>query len=155
MRILLCSAALGLLALAGACRQQAPADPPPPAQNPATAARLTPPPPAAAPPPIAPDTALTRRLRQPRSGDVYVVEYYPAGGSERRYFFYQVQVVQPESVQLLPARQEATDAAADVSAAGFFTNKPMTYTRAEALELTQEQPGDVQHTRLVQVRRQP
>ncbi len=101
----------------------------------------------------APDTALVQKIRNPRLGDVYVVAYQPAGGSEERYFFYRVSKAGPKSVDLLPARQESTDPQADVSATGFFTDKALTYTRAEALELMQEQPGDVQHTPLTRIRR--
>ena len=110
--------------------------------------------PDSAPLPAPPDSALTQKIQEPHLNDVYVVVYQPAGGAEQRYFFYRVSAVKPQSVDLLPARQESTDPEADVSAAGFFTDKPLTYTRAEALELIQEQPGDVQHTRLLRIRRE-
>ncbi|NVO30470.1 hypothetical protein [Hymenobacter lapidiphilus] len=100
-----------------------------------------------------PDTTLARRIQRPQLNDVYVVAYQPAGGTGERYFFYRVSRTTPTTVDLLPARQESSDPAANVGAAGFFTDKALTYTRAEALELLQEQPGDVQHTRLVQIRR--
>ncbi|SDY07478.1 hypothetical protein [Hymenobacter psychrophilus] len=149
---------LGLLLVAAACQSQ-PATP-----NSASAAPAPVPaaPVAAATPDSAPasgllsappDTMLARRIEAPQLNDVYVVAYQPSGGFGERYFFYRVSRITPTIVDLLPARQESTDPATDVSAAGFFTDKALTYTRAEALELVQEQPGDVQHTRLVQIRR--
>ncbi|WP_157541419.1 hypothetical protein [Hymenobacter aerophilus] len=152
------TAGLGLLLLAAGCQQK-------PAPLPASAPARAAPPESAAPVaptatpnsaalPAPPDTALVRRIERPRPGDVYVVAYQPGGGLRERYFFYRVSRADAQSVDLLPARQESADPAADVSAAGFFTNKALTYTRAEALELLQEQPGDVQHTRLVAVRRE-
>ncbi|SET72510.1 hypothetical protein [Hymenobacter actinosclerus] len=152
---------LGLLLTAAACQSQptapaaattspiAPAAPVPAAAIPATAAATPSRGLLAAPP----DTSLVRRIQHPQLNDVYVVAYQPGGGTAERYFFYRVSKAGPATVDLLPARQESTDPAADVSAAGFFTDKALTYTRAEALELVQEQPGDVQHTRLVAVRR--
>ncbi|NVO85669.1 hypothetical protein [Hymenobacter terrestris] len=144
---------LALLLGSAACQSQ-PTTPPDDAAAPATT-------PAAAPATAAsvgllaapPDTTLARRIQRPQLNDVYVVAYQPGGGTGERYFFYRVSRTTPTTVDLLPARQESSDPAADVSAAGFFTDKALTYTRAEALELMQEQPGDVQHTRLVQIRR--
>ncbi|OWP63249.1 hypothetical protein CDA63_10370 [Hymenobacter amundsenii] len=140
------------------CRPDTPATgtasmPPPAAAMPAPPASSTDTP-ASASPLTAPDTALVQKIRSPRRGDVYVVAYQPAGSLEERYFFYRVSKAGPKSVDLLPARQESTDPQADVSAAGFFTDKALTYTRAEALELMQEQPGDVQHTHLIRIRRE-
>ncbi|RFP65180.1 hypothetical protein D0N36_09950 [Hymenobacter lapidiphilus] len=145
---------LGLLLGSAACQSQ-PAVPADASAAPATT-------PATAPASAAsvgllaapPDTTLARRIQRPQLNDVYVVAYQPAGGSGERYFFYRVSRTTPTTVDLLPARQESSDPAANVSAAGFFTDKALTYTRAEALELLQEQPGDVQHTRLVQIRRE-
>ncbi|MBT9395296.1 hypothetical protein KLP40_19170 [Hymenobacter sp. NST-14] len=154
------NAGLGLLLAAAVSCQQKPAD-----QPAGTALRTQPAADKAAPPvatdtpdsaplPAPPDSALMQQVQEPRLNDVYVVAYQPAGSPEQRFFFYRVSAVRPESVDLLPARQESTDPAADVSAAGFFTDKALTYTRAEALELLQEQSGDVQHTRLIRVRRE-
>ncbi|MBX0292004.1 hypothetical protein K3G63_16250 [Hymenobacter sp. HSC-4F20] len=111
--------------------------------------------PAATKPAAAVATAETpeMRLRAPRVGDVYVVQFQPRGTQQQRYYFYQVHAVRPDAVDLHPARQEATTPQAAISAPGFFAENSMTYTRAEALELLQEQPGDVQHTRLIAVRR--
>lgn len=96
---------------------------------------------------------LEARLQNPRIGDVYVIQFVPYGKEERRYYFYQVYAVQPDAVRLHPARQDAAEAQADLSAPGFFSDKTMVYTRAEALELLQVQPGDAQQSQLVQVRR--
>ncbi|MFD2786039.1 hypothetical protein [Hymenobacter rubripertinctus] len=153
-------AGLGLLLTAAVSCQQKPADQSaapgpsaaPVAANAAPAVATDTP--DSAPLPAPPDSALTQKVQEPRLNDVYVVTYQPAGGNEQRYFFYRVSAIKPKSVDLLPARQESTDPRADVSAAGFFTDKPLTYTRAEALELMQEQPGDVQHTRLIGIRRE-
>ncbi|SNR71753.1 MULTISPECIES: hypothetical protein [Hymenobacter] len=95
---------------------------------------------------------LEEQLQNPRVGDVYVVQFQPVNTQLQRYYFYQVAAVRPDAVDLHPARQEATDAQASTAAPNFFSDNTLTYTRAEALELLQEQPGDVQHTRLVQVR---
>ena len=153
MLAILRTTGLGLLLTAAACQSQ-PATPAatPAATAPAPAAPTTSVPPLgllSAPP----DTALVHRIERPQLNDVYVVAYQPAGSYGERYFFYRVSRTTPTTVDLLPARQESSDPAADVSAAGFFSDKALTYTRAEALELVQEQPGDVQHTRLVQIRR--
>lgn len=153
-------AGLGLLLTAAVSCQQKPADQATGTDlsAPSVAHNALPPvatdTPDSAPLPTPPDSALTQKIQAPRLNDVYVVAYQPAGGTEQRYFFYRVSAVKPQSVDLLPARQESTDPGADVSAAGFFTDKPLTYTRAEALELIQEQPGDVQHTRLLRIRRE-
>jgi hypothetical protein len=107
--------------------------------------------------PAAPaDTTLSAQLQTPKVGDVYVVQFQPRNTTEQRYYFYQVFAVRPNEVDLHPARQEAKDAQADTSTPRFFTDDAsnvMTYTRAEARELLQEQPGDVLHTRLIAVRR--
>ncbi|TGE08063.1 hypothetical protein [Hymenobacter fodinae] len=102
------------------------------------------------------DTTLSAQLQNPKVGDVYVVQFQPRNTTERRYYFYQVFAVRPDEVDLYPARQESTDPQADTSAPQFFAttaSNVMTYTRAEARELLQEQPGDVLHTRLIAVRR--
>lgn len=96
---------------------------------------------------------LKEQLQEPKVGDVYVVRFQPGGGAAKRYYFYQVAAVRPTEVDIHPARQEAAQPDADLSAPNFFAENTLTYTRAEALELLQEQPGDVQHTQLVQVRR--
>ncbi|QJX47676.1 hypothetical protein HMJ29_12275 [Hymenobacter taeanensis] len=101
-------------------------------------------------------TSISAQLQNPRVGDVYVVQFQPRNTTEQRYYFYQVFAVRPNEVDLYPARQEAKDPQADTSAPRFFANEAsnaMTYTRAEARELLQEQPGDVLHSRLVAVRR--
>ncbi|TGD82825.1 hypothetical protein [Hymenobacter wooponensis] len=102
------------------------------------------------------DTTLSAQLQNPKVGDVYVVQFQPRNTTEQRYYFYQVFAVRPNEVDLHPAKQEAKDPQADTSTPGFFSNDAsnmMTYTRAEARELLQEQPGDVLHTRLIAVRR--
>jgi hypothetical protein len=107
--------------------------------------------------PAAPaDTMLSAQLQNPKVGDVYVVQFQPRNTTEQRYYFYQVFAVRPNEVDLHPARQESKDPQANTSEPRFFTddaNNVMTYTRAEARELLQEQPGDVLHTRLIAVRR--
>ncbi|RSK36156.1 hypothetical protein [Hymenobacter metallilatus] len=93
-------------------------------------------------------------VQQPQVGDVYVVQFQPAGRPEPRFFLYQVKNVRPDAVDLVAARQESAEAEVDTSQPGFFSDKVLTYTRAEALELLQEQPNDSQHTKLVEVKRQ-
>ncbi|UOQ76284.1 hypothetical protein MUN84_17160 [Hymenobacter sp. 5516J-16] len=56
------------------------------------------------------------RLRTPQVGDVYVVQFQPRDTQQQRYYFYQVYAVHPEAVDLHPARQEAINPEADVSA---------------------------------------
>lgn len=91
-------------------------------------------------------------MQNPQQGDVYVVQFQPQGGTETRYFFYQLYRVTPDSVYLHPARTDA--ATADAALPDMFAqDKSLPYTRAEARELLQEQPGDVLHSRLVEVRR--
>ncbi|GAB3227551.1 hypothetical protein GCM10027346_11040 [Hymenobacter seoulensis] len=102
----------------------------------------------------APTTAdLRQQVQNPKVGDVYVVRFQPQGKPEHRYYFYRVAAVRPADIDLHPARQDAADSLADVSVPNFFAEKPLIYTRPEALELLYEQPGDVQHSRLVAVRR--
>lgn len=103
--------------------------------------------------PVAGDTALAAQLQNPQVGDVYVVQFQPRNTTEQRYFFYQVFAVRPNEVDIHPAKKEVSDSQADSSAPAFYSADKMTYTRAEALELLQEQPGDVLHTRLIAVRR--
>ncbi|MCA8829117.1 hypothetical protein [Hymenobacter pini] len=93
-------------------------------------------------------------VQQPKVGDVYVVQFQPAGSAEPHYFLYQVKAVRPEAVELVAAQQESLKADVDASQPGFFSDKVLTYTRAEALALLQEQPGDIQHSKLVAVKRQ-
>jgi hypothetical protein len=102
------------------------------------------------------DTTLASQLQNPKVGDVYVVQFQPRNSTEQRYYFYRVFAVRPNEVDLHPARQDVKDPQADTSAPQFFADDAknmMTYTRAEAQELLQEQPGDVLHTRLIAVRR--
>ena len=61
--------------------------------------------------------------------------------------------MRPDAVDLAVGRQESTNPQTDAQTAGFFTAKTLTYTRAEAQELLQEQPGDPQHAKLVEVLR--
>ncbi len=96
--------------------------------------------------------SLEEQVQNPQQGDVYVVQFQPQGGAETRYFFYQIHRVTPDSVYLHPARTDA--ATPDAVAPNLFAQeKSLPYTRAEARELLQEQPGDVQHSRLIEVRR--
>ncbi|GGG36891.1 hypothetical protein [Hymenobacter glacieicola] len=96
--------------------------------------------------------SLEEKVRNPQQGDVYVVQFQPQGAPATRYFFYQLYRATPDSVYLHPARQDA--ASPDEAAqATFAPEKNLPYTRAEALELLREQPGDVLHSRLIEVRR--
>ncbi|SHJ05152.1 hypothetical protein SAMN02745146_2124 [Hymenobacter daecheongensis DSM 21074] len=104
----------------------------------------------------APDSAaaLRAQVAAPQAGDVYVVQFQPPGAAQRRYFFYHVFRVTPDSAYLHPARKDAADAAADLAQPDFQASaNTMAYSRAELAELLQEQPGDVNKARLVQVRR--
>ncbi|SNC67267.1 hypothetical protein SAMN06265337_1893 [Hymenobacter gelipurpurascens] len=109
--------------------------------------------PAPARPVVATDAALTAQLQNPQVGDVYVVQFQPRNTTEQRYYFYQVFAVRPNEIDLHPAKKEVAGPQADSNAPDFYSTDKMTYTRAEALELLQEQPGDVLHSRLIAVQR--
>ncbi|RPD45447.1 hypothetical protein DNI29_18885 [Hymenobacter sediminis] len=96
--------------------------------------------------------SLEEKVQNPQKGDVYVVQFQPQGTTTARYFFYELYRVTPDSVYLHPARTDA--ATADAAAPDMFAqDKSLPYTRAETRELLQEQPGDVLHSRLIEVRR--
>ena len=96
---------------------------------------------------------LEQQVASPRAGDVYVVQFEPAGAA-RSYFFYHLYRSTSDSAYLHPARQPAPDAAADLTQPQYKPSaNTIAYTRAELAALLQEQPGDVNHARLVQVRR--
>ena len=128
------------LLLAAGCNQ------PKPAEQPAEAAATE-----AAVEPVA--DPLREQVSQPRVGDVYVVQFQKPG-TDRRYFFYHVFRATPDSAYLHPASQDAATPDADLTQPGLRPSaNTMLYSKAELLELLQEQPGDVNHARLVRVRR--
>jgi hypothetical protein len=92
-------------------------------------------------------------VQQPAVGDVYVVQFQPPGSPKPQFYLYRVQTVRPDAVELAAARQPVAEAPAAPPAPGTFSTIIETYTRAEALELLHEQPGDVNHARLVSVLR--
>ncbi|GAA4018047.1 hypothetical protein GCM10022408_34680 [Hymenobacter fastidiosus] len=99
---------------------------------------------------------LRAQVAKPRVGDVYVVQFQPGGAAARRYFFYHVFRATPDSAYLHPAGKDAATAAADLTRPEFQPSaNVMVYTLAELLELLQEQPGDVNKARLIQVRQVP
>ncbi|RSK42444.1 hypothetical protein [Hymenobacter perfusus] len=92
-------------------------------------------------------------VQQPQVGDVYVVQFQPPGSPKPQFYLYRVQTVRPETVDLTAARQPVPELPAAPPAPATFSTTTETYTRAEALELLQEQSGDVNHARLVEVLR--
>ena len=98
--------------------------------------------------------SLREQVAKPQVGDVYVVQFQPQGGPDKRYFFYHVFRATPDSAYLHPASQESADANADLRQPQFqASTNTMVYTRAELAELLTEQPGDVSKARLIEVRR--
>lgn len=92
-------------------------------------------------------------VQQPQVGDVYVVQFQPPGSPKPQFYLYRVQTVRPEAVDLTAARQPVPEVPPAPPAPASFSTTTETYTRAEALELFQEQPSDVNHARLVEVLR--
>jgi len=92
-------------------------------------------------------------VQQPQVGDVYVVQFQPPGSPKPQFYLYRVQTVRPDAVDLTAARQPVVEVPSALPAAATFSTTTDTYTRAEALELLHEQPGDVNHARLVEVMR--
>ena len=93
-------------------------------------------------------------VQQPQVGDVYVVQFQPPGSPQPQFYVYRVQAVRPDAVDLAAARQPVAELpTAPPAAATFSTTTTETYTRAEARELLHEQPGDVNHARLIEVLR--
>ena len=141
-KLLPLTAILALLLTAG-CNQPKPAD-----SEPAATAS-----PAATPVPADSLAALRAQVAEPQAGDVYVVQFQKPGAA-RRYFFYHVFRATADSAYLHPARKDAPSAEADLTQPDFrASDNTMVYTRAELAELLREQPGDVNHARLVRVRR--
>jgi hypothetical protein len=129
-----------LLAAAG-CNQPKPAEQP---GSPAAAADSV----------VDSAAALREQVSRPRVGDVYVVQFQRAGTAAPRYFFYHVFRATPDSAYLHPAGQDAATPDADLTQPALQpSTNTMLYSKAELLELLQEQPGDVNHARLVRVRR--
>lgn len=95
---------------------------------------------------------LENRIQNPEVGDIYVIKFVEFETGASRYFFYKVFDVKPDAVSLYAARQAVDQPNADASAPGFFSDKTLVYTRAEALELLNKQPGDRQQTQLVYIR---
>jgi len=97
---------------------------------------------------------LQQQVGDAKAGDVYVVQFQPSGGAAKRYFFYHLFRVAPDSFYLHPARKDAPEATADLTQPDYQASAAtMVYTRAELTELLHEQPGDVNKAKLVQVRR--
>ncbi|RSK48280.1 hypothetical protein [Hymenobacter rigui] len=92
-------------------------------------------------------------VKQPQVGDVYVVQFQSPGSAKPQFYLYRVQRVRPDAVELAAARQPVTEPPATLPAPGTFSTTIETYSRAEALELLHEQPGDVNHARLIEVMR--
>lgn len=99
------------------------------------------------------DDSLLTQVQASKPGDVYVVKFQPQGRSDARYYFYHVYRATPDSLYLHPARQDAARPDADLRQLAYEPSaKSLVYTRAEVLELLQEQPGDVTKSRLIQIR---
>lgn len=92
-------------------------------------------------------------VQQPQVGDVYVVQFQPPGSPKPQFYLYRVQTVRPDAVDLTAARQPVPELPAAPPAPASFSTATETYTRAEARELLHEQPGDVNHARLIEVLR--
>ncbi|AHJ96538.1 hypothetical protein [Hymenobacter swuensis] len=93
-------------------------------------------------------------VQQPQVGDVYVVQFQPPGSPQPQFYVYRVQTVRPDAVDLAAARQPLPAPPTTPPAPAIFsTTITETYTRAEARELLHEQPGDVNHARLIEVLR--
>ncbi|MDU0371754.1 hypothetical protein ACFPAF_15230 [Hymenobacter endophyticus] len=92
-------------------------------------------------------------VQQPQVGDVYVVQFQPPGTAKPQFYLYRVQTVRPDAVDLAAARQPVPELPTAPPAPASFSTTLETYTRAEALELLHEQPGDINHARLVEVLR--
>ena len=100
------------------------------------------------------DDTVQGKVNNPQVGDVYVVQFQPAGTTTTRYFFYHLYRVTPDSAYLHPARQDSPTADADLRQLAFEPlPKSIPYTRAELVELLKEQPGDLSKSKLIQVRR--
>jgi hypothetical protein len=100
------------------------------------------------------DDTVQEKVANPKEGDVYVVQFQPAGTTTTRYFFYHLYRVTPDSAYLHPARQDSPTADADLRQLAFEPlPKTIAYTRAELAELLNEQPGDATKSKLIQVRR--
>jgi hypothetical protein len=94
-------------------------------------------------------------LAEPKVGDVLVVQFNPNGAQEKRYYLYRVRQVTPDSVYLNPAAQDVASPDADVKAPGTFVGLALrSYSRAELPTLLKEDPSDIQHSKLVKVRRE-
>lgn len=97
---------------------------------------------------------VQEKVANPQVGDVYVVQFQPAGTTSTRYFFYHLYRVTPDSAYLHPARQDSPTADADLRQLAFEPlPKSIPYTRAELVELLNEQPGDLSKSKLIEVRR--
>lgn len=98
--------------------------------------------------------SVEEQIADPEVGDVYVVQFQPAGTTATRYFFYHLYRVAPDSVYLHPACTDSPTPDADLRQLSFEpTPTTIAYTRAELRELLQQQPGDATKSQLIRVRR--
>ncbi|MET4106793.1 hypothetical protein [Hymenobacter sp. UYP22] len=100
-----------------------------------------------------PNVNVQELVQHPQVGDVYVVQFQPPGTAKPQFYLYRVQTVRPDAVDIAAARQPVPELPTAAPVPASFSTTLETYTRAQALELLHEQPGDVNHARLVEVLR--